>query len=154
MAKQKAKVNKGPYIKNANLIGKGGGQVKPVEGSFVKGVSKARPKVPPANPSIKRHISTQPAKTTPDSAPARRRQLSATKQASAPKVVTKPTQQSKVTAKKAPSIPKATPKVVTAKKAPSKAAIAKVQSKARQQAAPKKAAPQKTVAKKAPVKGR
>ena len=32
MAKQK-KTNRGPYIKNAHLIGKGGGQIKPVDGS-------------------------------------------------------------------------------------------------------------------------
>ncbi|MEL7222661.1 MAG: hypothetical protein AAGJ93_15165 [Bacteroidota bacterium] len=141
MAKKKAKVNRGPYIKNANLIGKGGGQIKPVEGSYVKGARKARPKVPPANPNIRRHIKTEPAKKNPVSTPSRHRTLSAPKQ---PKTPTK----------KTPVIAKAKPKTVTSKKAPSKAAIAKVQTKARQQSAPKKATPQKKIVKKAPAKGR
>ncbi|GAB5552883.1 MAG: hypothetical protein Sapg2KO_24740 [Saprospiraceae bacterium] len=151
MAKQKKKVvNKGPFIKNANLIGKGEGQVKPVDGSFVKGLKAVKQKAQTKNPSpkVKEHVKTEPAKTNPGNPPARRRQLGMDK---AKKTIEKIVSSPKTGIKKPPTIPKQKAQVTT-KKAPSKAAVSAIKKVSKQQASPKKTIPVK--AKKGPVKGR
>jgi len=149
MAKQQKKVNKGPFIKNANLIGKGGGQVKPVDDSFVKGLKAVKQKTQPKNPSpkVKEHIKTEPAKKNPGNLPARRRQLGMEKAKTIGKIAPNP----KPVVKKPPIIPKQKGKVIT-KKAPSKAAVSAIKKVSKQQVSPKKTTPVK--AKKGPVKGR
>ncbi len=150
MAKQQKKVNKGPFIKNAHLIGKGGGEVKPVDGSFVKGLKAVKEKTQPKSPSpkVKEHIKTEPAKTNPGNSPARRRQLGMEKPTSLNK---KPTPTSKPIIKKSPTLPKPKAKVLTTK-TPSKSAIAMIKKVTKEQIKPKKTAP--TVSKKGPQKGR
>ena len=140
MAKQKKKVNQGPHIKNAHLIGKGGGQVKPIDGSFVKGIAKRPP--PVAKPGIKKHISIQPAKK-PANIPSREKTPGRSMQASKPALAKVPQPA------KAPSRPK---NGKTSPKTPSKAALAKAVSRTKRITKPKESTPAKT--KSTPKKGR
>ena len=160
MAKKKKVTNKGPHLRNAHLVGKGGGQVKPVDGSFVKGVKTARPTKSPANPNIKKHISTQPAKKNPENSPGRRRQLGSAKakhnpnrkpgtapvKAATAKTTTTPQRSNSI---KKPTIPSA---MTPSKKSPSKAAVSLATSRAKKTAPAKKVTPTKT--RSAPKKGR
>lgn len=134
MAKRTKKVNKGPHIRNANLIGKGGGQVKPVNGSFVKGIAASEVIKPVPSKEIKEHVKTKPARkpTKPDDQPSRERSpgrgLKAIAKSNVPNTVSKQVE----------------------RKAPAKG-VAKVKTAASQMA-PKKATPVKT--RKAPVRRR
>ena len=151
MAKQVKKTNKGPYIKNAHLIGKGGGQVKPINGSYVKGTEKPRPTSPDPGTHIQKPIKVQPARKKPDPDSTPRREKSPGRGQKA----VKPSVPAKSKSGKSPGFPKTTqvkPVRTVAKKAPEKAAVSKVQSTLKQQAAPKKDTPRKV--KQAPVRRR
>lgn len=148
MAKKKKKIVKTP-IKNANLIGKGGGQVKKIEGSWTKGVKNARTR-PTPSPSIKKHISTTPAKSAPPSVPGKGRTLSSAKKS----LPAKPAAQKKVaTSKPLPTVnKKSPPKVKPKTKVPSKTAMASLVKQVKKAPPVKKVAPIKV--KKGPTKSR
>lgn len=145
MAKDKSRTG-GPHIKNSHLIGKGGGRVKPVDGSWAKGVSKTRkPPTKPAKKNIKEHISTQPAKSAP-TAPQRGKTLST-------EPIPKVTMAKVAPAKK--SIPKVKAAPTKSKPAPAKPKpLPAAPPKGKPRSAPKKATPTKTKTVKGPSKGR
>lgn len=114
------------HIKNGHLIGKGGGQVKKVDGKWAKGI--------PAKPQLKEHKTRQ--------------EVSKSAKVSTPKVKVKKTPPKAALAEMTQKARK------PAKKTPPKAAIKELTKQAKPKPTPKKATPAKTKVKKAPTKGR